>query len=242
MAAIRKNAKTKNPATAPINTQGADANSGDKTNLQASFSRAPDSKKNTKEILKNLSQANLKEVKSVGSGNSINLLPPDMAPKEAYLKASLILNRISSIGAVVFIVFVLGVLGGFFYLNNKRSSLVEENKSLQSQISALSQTQQSLLYAKDRLGKLNKIFATTDTSDEISTLESALKSADGLASVTKAELDPNKSAITFSVPGSENMTRLLSEFITSGEYKKITLSSFNYIDEIGYSFELVFIK
>ncbi|MEK7168971.1 MAG: hypothetical protein AAB778_03095 [Patescibacteria group bacterium] len=165
----------------------------------------------------------------------MNLIPSDMAVPAAAVKLAKLLNKISTISALVLLLTILSVGGLFFYFSSENSKQATRIFSLKAKINSLQQNEQKLILAKDRLAKIALIQQSKSVNKEILRFKefSNLVSTSG-SKVTEASLGSKGTEVTLLSENSEILAQILkplSEFI---DYKTVILSSLSYNAGTGF--------
>lgn len=173
---------------------------------------------------------------------TINLLPKDLTPKESLVKLANTLKRASIIGFIALIVLALALLGGFAVLSRQLTTSSDDQSSLKSKIVALETTEQRLVLVKDRLERIDHVFAIDTASDEIEQLDKLTDLLPEGVTLLEVTLSPASSMVNISATSSKTLSQFLAILLGSNIYTKVTLNSlsFNYLS--GYSVSLTFIN
>lgn len=167
----------------------------------------------------------------------INLLPEELKPKSYAIKLSKNLRRYSFLGLIIFVI-ALMVMGGIqIALTIRQRSLDNKKNTLESQIKALEATEQKLVLVKDRLGKIEKILSTDETSTSVDAFSLFANNLPEGVSIESVSIDKKSAIVSLKTDSSQNLSRLFG-VISSIGYKKVILTSFSYNIDTGYKFDV----
>jgi Tfp pilus assembly protein PilN len=168
---------------------------------------------------------------------SINLLPPEKKPAGAIVKFSKRLKEISTVVVIILLVAVGVISALYFTMSAKIKTENTKESQLKNEIKSLEQTEQQLIFVKDRLKKIESLLQNNDVREEIVVLDQITKNLPSGIIITNSELSSNTAAITVLTDNSASLGRFLDRLINS-DYSRIDLLGFSYRPEIGY--EVVF--
>lgn len=166
---------------------------------------------------------------------TINLLPTDLAPKGPTLRIVNYLKQIVFIGFVIFLLVTLGLAGFFILTSLELNGSVSRQEVLKTQIKSLEQTEQKVVLLKDRLGKIRKILAMSDSQENIGKAQDVLGMAVGGISIGELEVSADETKLIISSSNSSSFSQFLANLTTSKLYETIILSSFSFNPNSGYS-------
>ncbi|MFV1917392.1 MAG: hypothetical protein ACC618_02860 [Patescibacteria group bacterium] len=166
---------------------------------------------------------------------SINLLPPELKPKEGILKISGIAKRISIIGFSVLLVSITIMVIGVIVLGRQLDEAKSNQERLKNTIRSLEETEVRLVLVKDRLSKISQINKIEDTEDEIDSLASLVQIFPEGVSLDKTELRARDSKVEIKVQNTQVLTKLLADLLASGIYKSVKMESLDYNQQTGFN-------
>jgi Tfp pilus assembly protein PilN len=166
---------------------------------------------------------------------NINLLPSDLVPKTSVIKiANLVLNLVYA-GIALFLVLIVGVVAVFIFNSTKIKSLTTTKNNLETSIKTFQETEQQMVLAKDRIGKIISVWKTP-SADKSLPLFAAFNDLFSLGvRIADAKISATTIEATMVTTNSQNVTKFLSTLISSDVLKSVLLKSFNYNPSIGYA-------
>lgn len=172
----------------------------------------------------------------------INLIPHDLAVPLKTTKLGNYLNRISTIGAIVFISIVVILIAGLTYFNFKYKGIVEEVETLKGKILNLENSEQKLVLSKDRLSKISTIRKDDAIDTEFSNFEKFYNIMISIPGTTFSDIvmTPKQTDATVKFQDSAALNSAIAAVYTLTDYKGITLTSLGYNQGSGYYITLVF--
>lgn len=173
----------------------------------------------------------------------INLIPAELSVGGGINKISRQLTNTSIAAAVLAGFSVIVFLGIVIFYNQDFKKINFSNNTMKNQITALKQSEQALVFAKDRLGKIaevqaqetalgglidfNFLYDFIKTSDSLSVLEVSINSDKLEMSIISTTLSATTAFFDFLEDNRENFDR-------------IEISTFSYSPSSGYVVNLVF--
>lgn len=172
----------------------------------------------------------------------INLIPNEMAVPAKTIKFAGYLNRISTIGTIIFISVVVILIVSVTYFNYRYNRVVSEVESLKTKILSLETSEQKLVLTKDRLSKIDSLKKVDSIDKEITSFENfynIVMNASGSA-FSDILMTPTETDATITFQSSAYMNSAIAAIYTLTDYKGITLTSLGYNPGSGYYVTLVF--
>lgn len=168
---------------------------------------------------------------------AINLLPTELKPKGYILKFSKTFTSLAVAGLVLFLFSGVILTGAFLIISRKLNDSFSRQQELKNQIKAYQRTEQSLLLVKDRLSKINKIYTSPNSKEEIGILDEVLSILPEGVTLQDTKLFPDEAEISFILGDSYRFSQLLSN-LTDRNLKKVELASFALKPDQGYEVKL----
>lgn len=165
-----------------------------------------------------------------------------MAVPARAVKMAKLISKVSIVGSIVLLIIVLALGSYYIYLNLEDRKITQNVNNLKQSISNLSQNEQKLILAKDRLAKIAIVRKAKSANSEISKYQNFLSQVSGLVGlqITEASLNVKGTEITLTVDNSFNLStilRILSEIIG---YQRVVVSSFAYNPGSGFVANILF--
>lgn len=168
----------------------------------------------------------------------INLLPPDLTPKEGILKLSNALKKVSILGYAALSITILLLVGAFFILSRQIDESASTQKRLKDTVTSLKQTEQRLILVKDRLEKAGRVLGFKTGSDEIEGFEQlVLMFPEGVA-ISEVDLNTNSIKVNLLAQSSSSLAEFLARLLASGLYNRIVLTDLGFNQKAGYELVL----
>jgi cell division protein FtsL len=165
----------------------------------------------------------------------INLIPTEMAVPASAVKLAKVLNKISIVAVILLIITSLSVAGLFFYFSSEVQKQDARIASMKSRITSLSQNEQKLVLAKDRLSKISVVQKIKSVGDEVSRFKSFSEIANNSGSIiTEANLTPRGTEVTLLSQTSDSLSPVLKPLATIAGYKTVVLDSLGYSSGSGF--------
>jgi hypothetical protein len=166
---------------------------------------------------------------------NINLLPPDLVPKTSVIKiSSLILNFVYA-GIALFLVLIVGLAALFIFNSTKIKSLTTKKTNLETSIKSFQDTEQQIVLAKDRIGKILNIWESPTAGKGLPFFSKLNDLFSQGVNIVDAKISSAAIEATMVTSNSQNVTKFLTMLISSDVFKSVLLKSFNYSPTIGYS-------
>jgi Tfp pilus assembly protein PilN len=170
----------------------------------------------------------------------INLLPLDLSANSASVKIKNAINTLAIISTTALFICIFAFVGLYIYNNNKLKLLVVDNSKLKNQITSLEASEQKLVLAKDRLGKIKDIMENNSAQDEIALYKEISKDIDPAIQISEVGLESSKLETSLLTPDSRTVGTFFNKIITLKTVKKIMLTTLTYNPSTGYLAGLVF--
>lgn len=170
----------------------------------------------------------------------INLIPSEMAVPPQTVKAIKIVNKVTTIGVIVLIVLIVGLTSFFVFASIEQKNLALEIEDSKLRIQELEKSEQQLILAKDRLGKIGTITNYPSVEDDIlnfSDLNSLISNASGSALV-EANIQDAKTDISVNSKTAESLELFLSPVAKLTKFKSIILTSLGFGSTSGFISDL----
>ncbi len=167
-------------------------------------------------------------------GNSINLLPVDLAPTGSIAK---IANTLRKVNVLLIIVFFTGgaIIGAILLVTSIQIRQVSlSNNKLTTNIKSLEKTEQRLVLAKDRIDKAGTILKKNFVSNEVQNLQGFYSQLPEDVVVGEVEVSEKGTDISILTTNSLSLSRLLATVVSLSIYKRVELISFNYNPSLGF--------
>lgn len=158
-----------------------------------------------------------------------------------------LINKISTIGAVILVFLLAGLISTLFYYNLQYKKIVSDTDSLKSKIQTLERSEQKLVLAKDKLSKIAEVKKEGSVSTDFKNIEKVLSQVALTAgsNFTEINVDTDKTEATVL---SSNSTALASVMQTLSTisldkkfgYKNIIMSSIGFNASSGFLLNLIF--
>lgn len=165
---------------------------------------------------------------------AINLLPTDLSPKGPVIKFAKTLRNIATAGFVVFVIFLIALIGFFLFTSTQLSSSTARQEQLETSIKSLEETEQRLVLVKDRLKYTKQVLGEANAADGLGQLKALLLSLPESASISQIDVAKDKVELTLLVTDSLGVTQSLTTLTAAGLYEKIVLLSFGFNPSTGY--------
>lgn len=165
----------------------------------------------------------------------INLLPVELGAGRSVLQVAKVLNKVSIIAGVIFL--VAGVLGivYLFILQSQISSQVNKNNQLQTSIKNLQATEQKFVLIKDRIGKIKSILSQKTAYANSENIQSILLGLPADVGLDEADISPAQARFSVTSKTSLGMVSFLTNLTSGTKYKQILLKNFSFRPSSGYS-------
>ena len=165
----------------------------------------------------------------------INLIPSDMAVPASAVKLAKLINKISVFAVIALIVTSLSVAGLFFYYSSEVSKQNARVASLKNKITTLSQNEQKLVLAKDRLAKISVVQNAKSVGNEVSRFKKFSESVSLSGTIiTEANLNSKGSEVTMLSQNSDSLAQVLKPLSKIADYKTVILSSLGFNSGTGF--------
>ncbi len=158
-----------------------------------------------------------------------------MAVPASAVKLAKLINKISEFAVIALIVTSLSVAGLFFYYSSEVTKQTARVASLKNKITTLSQNEQKLVLAKDRLSKIGVVQKAKSVGDEVSRFKSFSEGVSSTGSIiTEANLTSKGTEVTLLSQTSESLALVLKPLSKIADYKTVVLSSLGFNAGTGF--------
>lgn len=165
----------------------------------------------------------------------VNLIPNEMAVPATAVKTAKLLNKISIFAVIALIITSLSVAGLFFYFSSEVTKQNERITTLKDKVTSLSQNEQKLVLAKDRLSKINVVQKAKSVGDEVARFKKFSESVSQTGTIiTEANLSSKGSEVTMLSQNSESLALVLKPLSKIADYKTVILSSLGFNSGTGF--------
>lgn len=165
----------------------------------------------------------------------MNLLPPEYGATKGLGKLLKSVRTLGIVSIAVFLVFALGISAFFIIssvtLNNLNSNL----DSLKVQITSQQASEQQIVLLKDRLAKIKLALNSPSANKNLAAIYPYVSGLPGDASLSEFKLDSTKADITVVFRSNDQLTSFLQKLGGSKDFNSVSLTSFVYSPESGYS-------
>lgn len=157
----------------------------------------------------------------------INLIPSDMAVPAEAVKIAKVISKVSIVLVIVLILVSLSVAGLFIYFNNNLLAHSAKVESLKSKVTSLSQNEQKMVLAKDRLAKINIVQNAKSVNNEVDRFKefSDIVSTSIDSNITEANLNTKGTEVTILSKSVTSLSEFIKPITLIKNYKTIILSS-----------------
>ena len=159
--------------------------------------------------------------------SDINLLPFDLKPKESFLKISKVLKKFSL--ALFFLTFValLISIGTILFLLYQVKNSKDKQQELTQNIRSLNQSEQQLIFLKDRIKKYNSVKGIDSTDEESLVLSRLYNILPPDLVISSLEMDVSSLVLELTASNSLTVKNFLDS-LRSFEEEVIVLENLNY--------------
>jgi hypothetical protein len=165
----------------------------------------------------------------------INLLPTELTTKSSFIKLSNIFKKISYLGVAIFTISLVAVIGTFIFLSQQIKTTVSKQEQLKEVIGALSQTEQRMILARDRIGKAQQILSIDTAQDEIEALDKLMLNMPEGVYLKDADLSDETIEMEFTVGSSSVFAEFMAKMVALDAFDSIQLTSFRYTNNAAFT-------
>lgn len=167
----------------------------------------------------------------------INLIPSEMAVPSHAIKISKVISKISVIGVVILIICLITFAGLFVYFNSRLTLKTTNVGNLKTRIASLSQNEQKIVLAKDRIAKIKIVQNDKSLSNEVVKFKefSDLVNLNPDTGITEANLSAKGTEVTVISKDIASLSAFIKSITNFKDYKKIILNSLNYNQVNGFT-------
>jgi len=174
----------------------------------------------------------------------INLIPADLVVSGGIKSFKSFLLKSNVILSIILVFTLLVIVGTYFYFSINLKEVTTSVEGLKESITTLETSEQKLVLAKDKLGKIKKITTGKSINSnllQVKTLTSAFLATSDTG-VNEINIDINKMEISSFSKTSSGLTFIFNEFSKMTGFTKVVLSSLGYNPSFGYTTEISFNK
>lgn len=167
--------------------------------------------------------------------DSINLLPPELAPKSKIIKLSGIFKKIATVGFLVYIVYL--AFWGYFVYSKDRALKTDLSKfgGLSKSVEALQETEQRFIIIQNRLGYVQTIKTSFPTIvSHIDLFQKVWEESPEGAILKGFKINPTEVTFSAQMTSSEKMEDFLAYLQSFDKITSVTMISFSYLPTSGY--------
>lgn len=165
----------------------------------------------------------------------INLLPSEYRPSGKIQKLARALNR-ASVGILgLYILALIALFAGLFFLTNNRAKLEGENQELESRIEALRTREGILLSLRDRAKLAKEVFAQAAGAEEF--VEDVVEGLPAGVVISEISADRQALVLIARAPDSEILAQSFEQ-LKKAQFAKVVLNSLSHTTGGGYVFSL----
>jgi len=170
----------------------------------------------------------------------INLLPTELAPKTTIIKLTSSLRSVVIFGFILVLFASVGIAIFIVYFLVEINITNSSNKTLETSVSNLNQTEQKFVLLRDRIKKADEIFSKDTTKTQIASIDSVMNNTPSEIVINEIDVTPGKWSLNFSTLSSSSLVTFMSSLVANSQSKKIQLTSFTFSGGSGYSISLDF--
>ncbi len=165
---------------------------------------------------------------------AINLLPTEFAPSARVARIANLIRTLVFVGLSVFIVSTAAMVALFLFDSFSVSQSLTRQEATKGVIKSLETTEQRFVLIQDRLGKAKIIMSESGAGEALTKLKDLLPIIPGSASISGAEITPDKTKFSVTSSSSQDLANFLATLVSGNYYKKIDLASFSFSPTGGY--------
>ncbi len=166
--------------------------------------------------------------------NAINLLPNDLNIKSSSGKVGVLLKRLTVSLVFVLLVVVAAGSGLIFYLSRQVNTLESDIAQMKNQIDSLSANEQKFFLIKDRIAKVEKLFADKQTEDTIGKLDQTVAALPQDMNFKDAKFEGSNASLSVASNNSLEAADYVESVIKSPLFSQIILRSLGFNTFNGY--------
>lgn len=165
----------------------------------------------------------------------INLLPQEYRPSGKIQKLARALNR-TSVGILgLYILALIALFGGLFFLSNTRAKLEDENQQLANRIEALKTREGILLSLRDRARLAREVFAQAAGAEEL--VQDVVEGLPAEVAISEISADRQALVVVARAPDSTALAASLEQ-LKKSQFSQVVLNSLSQTNQGGYVFSL----
>lgn len=169
---------------------------------------------------------------------NINLLPQDLAVSKGATKTVALTNKIAVFLGVLLVLITGSGIAYILLLSTQISNADKQSQDLKANIAKLENVEQQLFLIKDRVDKAGSVYSQKDISVNAAKINTLLTKLPDDISLDKTSLDSTQTSFSIISKSSLSMVTFINLLEGSSDFSKITLKSFNYTPEQGYSINI----
>jgi len=170
----------------------------------------------------------------------LNLLPQDYAVSDSVNNVLKIARPTNVILLCLFLVISLSVAGFFIFESINIKKINTTNTLLRSQIASQEKAQQQAVLLKDRIGKIQQVFAKPEAYKNLNAINPVLLGVSEDASVSDLEVGPEGANVEINFKTNSSLLSFLDSLKSQVSFSTVSIEKFNYDSESGYSVGFLF--
>lgn len=165
---------------------------------------------------------------------AINLLPTEFAPSARFARLANLIRTLVFVGLSIFILSTAAMVVLFLFDSISVGQSRARQEATKGVIKSLETTEQRFVLIQDRLSKAKTIMSEAGVGDALSKLKDLLPIISGGASLSGAEITPDKTKFSVTAANSSDLANFLATLVSGNYYKKVDLTSFSFSPSGGY--------
>lgn len=174
---------------------------------------------------------------------AVNLIPTELSVGDTTNKTANILKQASTIAGIISVVLIVSFIGIFVFYSFRVSDTVKTNDSLKQQVNSLSQSEQKLVFAKDRLLKIKEVKAKENSLNELEKYDMIFNNIkfDNNILISEVSIEPGQLEFSIISPNRDSISSFF-DFLNNNKdsFDNVTVSTFSYAPTSGYNVGFVF--
>lgn len=166
--------------------------------------------------------------------STINLLPPELAPKSHIIKVAGILKRIAIAGFLVYVIFVIAILLYLYNLTKKSQESLAALQGLETSVSALQETEQRLILIQNRLSLIDQIVLLPSSNKHIVDFRKMVNTLTSDIEIVTFKIGSKEVKFSTDFDNSDEMEEFLNFLQGYEPIATLTLDAFRYTPTFGY--------
>jgi len=170
----------------------------------------------------------------------LNLLPSDLKANKDVAKTARNLSKITF--AIGFLFVVAAAVGGaaLFLFTQQATRLSENQQTLRENVSALEDTEQSLILVRDRIQRVQNILSSRGSYESVKKSDDIIANLAENAEFESLEVRSDLSKLTIILKDSDALSNLITELDDTTKYKNITIEDLSFSALLGYQLTVTF--